>query len=130
MNLYFFIEDLIKRLSLENMLSDENKDNLREVLHLPHSHQYEKQFVDMLDHGQKLKFSFKSKKKLQSESDTNEVNKDELANVEESDNFDVDKLCNESGKSTDDDESISIDLESVDDFNPTSKVKFYEFNSI
>ena len=92
MNLYFFIEDLIKRLSLENMLSDENKDNLREVLHLPHSHQYEKKFVDMLDHGQKLKFSFKPKKKLQSESDTNEVIEDEQANVEESDNFDVDKL--------------------------------------
>ena len=107
------------------MLKDENKESLRELLHLPHFHQYEKNYVDMLDHGKKLKLDLKSRKNIKSETNTNEENN-------EQENFEFeetnDNECKESVKSTDEDESVSIDLESVDDFNPTSKVNFNIIN--
>ena len=103
------------------MISDANKECLREILGLPHSHQYEKNFVQMLDHGEKLKFSLKAKEKPEPESmESNEKNRDVVANFKWSDSANEENLCS-------DDESISIDLESVDDFNPTSKVRNFFF---
>ena len=75
----------------------------------------------MLDHGEKLKFSLKPKEKRESESmDSNEKNRDVEGNFKWSDSANEENLCS-------DDESVSIDLESVDDFNPTSTVGNFLF---
>ena len=76
----------------------------------------------MLDHGEKLKLSLKAKEKRDSESmDSNEKNRDMEANFKWSDSAHEENLCS-------DDESVSIDLESVEDFNPTSTVgNFFNF---
>ena len=110
------------------MLKDENKESLRELLHLPHFHQYEKNYVDMLDHGKKLKLNLKSKI-FKSKANENEESNDEQVNFEFEETAnnvaEVEILCKELGNATD--ESISIDLESIDGFRSkvNYKLKYY-----
>lgn len=51
----YFIDELVENMVKENLLNDDNVAEMKQILFLPHFHQYQKDFEDQLIVGETLK---------------------------------------------------------------------------